>query len=182
MSPSTFEEDLPKTDFASPKDYGYATAKGKFDNKIAELMASGSQVDVLIAADTIIDFKGEVLEKPRDEAHAVEMHTRLNGQTHDVYTTAFIGIFETHGEERKLVDWDSCTGWTSVTFAERSEEQIKAYVATGDCYGKAGGYGCQGVGSSIIERTDGCFYNMWGFPLNPFCKMFEKLILKHYKQ
>ena len=96
---------------------------------------------MLIAADTIIDFKGEVLEKPRDDEHAVEMHKRLNGQTHDVYTTAFIGIYAGAGEERKLVEWDYCTGWTAVTFSDRSEEQIRAYVATGDCHGKAGGYG-----------------------------------------
>ena len=59
-----------------------------------------------------------------------------------------------------------------------TDDEIRAYVSTGESFGKAGGYGIQGIASTFVTGIEGCFYNVWGFPLAHFCNVFKELILE----
>jgi septum formation protein len=111
----------------------------------------------ILAADTIVVFGDEQLAKPLDEADAVRMLRRLSGHTHEVVTGVSL---------RKDGIAHDFAVTTLVTFADLSDAEIEAYVATGSPMDKAGAYGIQDdLGALFIERIDGCYYNVVGLPL-----------------
>ncbi len=111
---------------------------------------------VVLAADTTVVLRGEVLGKPTDAAEATAMLRRLSGQVHRVLTgVAVCG----RGEPRSEVVE------TAVTFAAMTEAQVAFYVATGEPFDKAGGYGIQGVGGAFVQRIEGSYSNVVGLPL-----------------
>ena len=111
---------------------------------------------LVIAADTIVSLDGAVMGKPHSRAEAVEMLTRLSGNTHTVYT----GFTLRKGEQ---IHTD--TEATAVTFRPLSEGEIAAYVDTGEPMDKAGAYGIQGVGALLVSGISGDYFNVMGFPV-----------------
>ncbi|MCX6648929.1 MAG: Maf family protein [Candidatus Bathyarchaeota archaeon] len=121
---------------------------------------SGNYPDrLVIAADTIVVLDGRILEKPRSRKEAKTMLRALCGRTHTVISA--IALIE---KDKKFSDIR--TEETRVTMKGLSEEEIEAYVATGEPMDKAGAYAAQGVGAIIIERVEGCFYNVVGLPMS----------------
>lgn len=116
---------------------------------------------MVVAADTVVDLDGTSLGKPRDGAEATAMLQSLSGRTHFVHT-AFAVTVGSDVIER--------TGTTEVRFWPLSHEEIAEYVATGDSMDKAGAYGIQGRGAALVERIDGDFYTVMGFPLGLFVR------------
>lgn len=112
--------------------------------------------DVLLSADTIVYDGEHVLEKPLDEADARRMISMLSGKRHAVYT----GIAAMYKGKLAI---DMCE--TFVTFRKLSEQDVAAYVATGEPMGKAGSYAVQGKGSLLVERIEGDYYNVVGLPV-----------------
>jgi septum formation protein len=114
-----------------------------------------------IAADTVVVLDNEVLEKPRDQAHALEMLKRLSGRTHWVFTAVCL-VFP-RGEKISFLEK------TAVHFLPLSEATIADYTATPAPYDKAGGYGVQDAfGMANIARIEGCYFNVMGFPASRF--------------
>ena len=109
---------------------------------------------LVISADTLVFMDGAGLGKPRDAEHAVGMLTSLSGREHQVAT----GVAMIY-RGRELVDAEV----TKVRFAALSDEEIKAYVATGEPMDKAGSYGIQGRGSVLIEGIGGIIRKNWNF-------------------
>ena len=120
----------------------YSTARGK----------------IVLGADTVVAFDGKVLGKPKDEADAFSMLSMLSGQTHEVYTGVCI-VYPKRGGMEKLV----AAARTEVRFFSLTEEQIRAYIATGSPMDKAGAYGIQDGG--LVERIQGSFSNVVGLPV-----------------
>lgn len=125
----------------------------------AEAIAKKYPDRLVVAADTIVVLDGKILEKPRSREEAKEMLRILGGRTHKVVSA--IALLE---KRRNLMDIR--TEETMVSIKRLSEEEIEAYVATGEPMDKAGAYAAQGVGAVIIEKVDGCFYNVVGLPLS----------------
>lgn len=121
---------------------------------------------VVIAADTIVVLDGEILGKPQDERAAAAMLRRLSGRTHQVYT----GLCVWGGERAQTAHVV-----TRVTFRPLSDGLIDAYVATGEPMDKAGAYGIQGKGSLLVEKIDGCYFNVVGLPLVRLSEMLEAI-------
>ncbi len=128
---------------------------------------------VVIGADTVVVLEGRILGKPVDAQEARAMLAMLSGRTHEVYTG--FALVEKPGP-RVLVDHER----TRVHFRELSAEEIDAYVATGSPMDKAGAYGIQDLSAIFVDRIEGCFYNVVGFPLarfylacREFCRMKE---------
>jgi septum formation protein len=119
---------------------------------------------LIIAADTIVYFEGNVLEKPRDVADAIRMVTQLSGRVHIVYTAIF--VHDTISG-RSLVEVEK----TFVRIKMLSQEEIYSYVLTGESMDKAGAYAAQGLGGLLLEKINGCFYNVVGLPLSLLHKM-----------
>jgi septum formation protein len=149
-----------------PLEYALMNAKEK-----AKVVSDKYPNSLVISADTIVVLGNKILEKPDDAKHALEILTQLNGKIHEVIT-AFGIIFKNKSISR--FDYER----TKVKFRKLSIDKIKEYIETGEPLDKAGGYGAQGLGSLLIEKVDGCFYNVVGFPLGKFFIMYEKLIHK----
>ena len=112
--------------------------------------------DILITADTMVFWENDRLGKPRDEADALRMLTELAGNRHTVCT----GVTVRKGGKAKAF-----TVSTDVYFRPCTEEELRAYIATGEPMDKAGAYGVQSLGALLVERIDGDFYNVMGLPV-----------------
>ena len=111
---------------------------------------------VVLGADTVVALGGAILGKPKTPAHAADMLRLLSGKTHEVFTGFCVladGRCEV-GAER-----------TEVTFYPLAEEEIQAYVATGEPMDKAGAYGIQGKGALLVQGIRGDYYNVVGLPV-----------------
>ena len=124
----------------------------------ARVVAAQEPDAVVIAADTTVVIDDEILGKPAHAAEARAMVRRLAGRTHEVFTGIAVRrggqSREAAGVERVLV-----------TVRALSEPEIVAYVATGEPMDKAGAYGIQGYGATIIERIDGDYFAVMGLSL-----------------
>jgi len=133
----------------------------------AKRVAEGMDSGIVIGADTIVVLNGTVLGKPTSEADAVRMLRLLSGKTHAVYTGLALIDVET-GKSR--VDLER----TEVTFRSLTDREIDLYVKSGSPMDKAGAYGIQDdYGAVFVERINGCFYTVVGFPLSKFYTMFN---------
>lgn len=114
------------------------------------------QDNVVLGADTIVVLDGEILGKPKDEQDAAAMLARLSGRKHTVMT----GVTIASCKKR-----DTFCEKTDVWFYPLSDEEIRAYIKTGEPMDKAGAYGIQGKGRLFVEKIDGDFYNVVGLPV-----------------
>ncbi len=122
---------------------------------------------IFITADTlVISDDGAVLGKPRDEREATLFLDRLAGNWHTVAT----GVAVAQGSPDRI---ESVLETTRVKFAAMTDDEIREYIATGEPFDKAGGYGIQGRVSIHIEKIDGCYFNVVGFPLHAFWKLWK---------
>lgn len=121
----------------------------------------------VVAADTVIDFAGSVLGKPRDAADAVAMLMRLSGKEHQVLTGICLGC----GHEKVVVVRSVAT---RVLFAPFSELVARAYVVTGEPLDKAGAYGIQGKGAFLVKEVRGSYSNVVGLPLCELLSILEE--------
>ena len=129
--------------------------------------------DTVIGADTVVALEGRILGKPADEADAFRMLRMLQGRDHAVYTGVTI--------------LKKNSGTAPVTFAERtavhvlpmSDEEIRAYIATGEPMDKAGAYGIQGRFAVYVAGIEGDYQNVVGLPVS---RLYGYLKGEHYDQ
>jgi septum formation protein len=131
-----------------------AEAKARAAAKLVSKRKSG----FIIAADTAVELDGELFGKPRDAAHAREMLAVFSGRIHHVLTGICV-LRLPDGAMRSAVER------TAVTFVALDPREIEAYVASGEPFGKAGGYAIQGRAGRYIPRIEGCYFNVVGLPL-----------------
>ena len=127
--------------------------------KKAEDVISTVSTGPVLGADTMVALGGELLGKPHDNDMAADMLRRLSGAWHSVFGGICVlwpcrGINMQFSEE------------TRVKFRNLDSEEIEAYVATGEPLDKAGAYGIQGYGSLLVERVEGCYFNVMGLPVS----------------
>ncbi len=133
--------------------------------KASDVAASFPE-SLIIGADTIVVHEGVILGKPEDEEHALEILTTLSNSIHSVYTGVTFVKTNKNGETVALHSFHE---QTKVTFSALSKDEIKAYIKSGNPMDKAGAYGIQDdLGALFVEKIDGDYYNVVGFPLNRF--------------
>lgn len=133
--------------------------------KAKDIYKKSEKQSMIVGADTVVAYQGQILGKPTDKADAKRMLTMLSGQTHEVYTGVCViedGKTKTFYEE------------TKVTFYEISDEQINHYIKTGEPMDKAGSYGIQGKAAVFIKGIEGDYYNVVGFPIARFLQEITK--------
>jgi septum formation protein len=116
---------------------------------------------LVVAADTVVDVDGEALGKPANTAEAEAMLRRLSGRAHRVHTAFALRDDRSGASFSQIVS-------TDVRFADLDEVTIRDYAASGDGLDKAGGYGIQGFAATLVERIDGDYFTVVGFPLAAF--------------
>jgi septum formation protein len=126
-------------------------ARGK-----AAAVAEADPDALVIGADTVVVIDDRILNKPVDPAEALSMLRRLRGRTHQVHTAVCItwGGRVVSGVET-----------VRVRFRAMTDAELLAYIATGEPMDKAGAYGIQGYGATIVDRIDGDFFAVMGLPL-----------------
>ena len=127
---------------------------------------------IVITADTIvISDDGQMLGKPANVSEAALFLDRLAGNWHTVATGVAIAERDPAANKDRIV---STLETTRVKFAPMTDKEIQDYIATGEPFDKAGGYGIQGRVSIFIERIEGDYFNVVGFPLHAFWKAWKK--------
>ena len=117
---------------------------------------AGDGTDTVIAADTVVCAGGRVLGKPRNAEGAFAMLKALSGRTHTVYTGVYI-----RSAQKSTVFYVA----TEVEFYPLSTDEICDYIATGEPFDKAGGYGIQSRGALLVKGIRGDYCNVVGFPV-----------------
>lgn len=130
--------------------------------KKAKAFDEDSKGSIIITADTIVAYQNEIMGKPENAAHAIEMLTKLSGTNHQVYT----GVSLTYnGEMRSFCDL------TEVFFSKLTAEQINYYVTNYPPLDKAGAYGIQDwIGMIAVESITGSYTNVMGLPTEKLYK------------
>jgi septum formation protein len=134
-----------------PREHAERLARGK-----TAVIVEREPDAVVIGADTIVVVDGDVLGKPNDDLEAVRMLARLAGRSHTVITAVAVAW---RGETR------SSSEEVGVTFHPLTRAEIDAYIATREPMDKAGAYGIQGYGATIVSRVDGDYFAVMGLPL-----------------
>ena len=122
---------------------------------------------VVVAADTVVVLRGRIMEKPRSEAGAHEMLRSLSGQVHQVITGLCVRGPDWGGAERVRAEAVS----TDVEFRVLADEEIEAYIRSGEPMDKAGAYAIQGRGAYMIRRIHGSYTNVVGLPMTELVEM-----------
>lgn len=116
----------------------------------------------ILCADTTVSLpgsiEGEILGKPNDAAHAIHILSMLSGKTHEVLTAVAITVDPNEAPIH-------LTQVSEVQFAPLSVQQIDAYIASGEPFGKAGAYGIQGIGGAFISSIRGSYSGIMGLPV-----------------
>jgi septum formation protein len=133
----------------------------------AETAAKKYADALIIAADTFVAFKGGLLGKPHTKKEAVKMLEALNGKAHSVITGFTIIDTKTNKRVSRSVE-------TRVWFKKLTKDEIEAYVGTGEPLDKAGAYAIQGMGSLIVRKIEGDYFNVIGLPLSTLTASLKK--------
>lgn len=136
---------------------------------LARMKAENVEVEeseVLLTSDTVVVNNGGILGKPKSEQEARKYLSSLSDTTHEVYTGVCL-------KANRTVDMFHVK--TEVTFYKLSEEEIDAYIETGEAWDKAGGYGIQGKGSLFVEKIHGDYYSVVGLPLSRVARELKRL-------
>lgn len=136
--------------------YVQRLAREKAAAGYAQLVRHSLPLAPVLGADTLGLLEGEILEKPRDQAHAQQMLGQLSGRTHQVITAVALQF----GSRQALR-----VSVTDVTFRELSDAEIAAYWYTGEPQDKAGSYAIQGLGAVFVKEIRGSYSGVVGLPI-----------------
>jgi len=139
--------------------------------KAAAARAAGGGGHVLLAADTCVSIDGEIFGKPVDRAHGARMLRRLAGRWHDVHTALTVSPPNDRAHEA-LVS-------TRVEFVAFDDAVIEAYWASGEPADKAGAYGIQGLGGTLVRRIEGSYSAVVGLPLAESADLLTRAGIAH---
>lgn len=174
---SNFIENLDKESFSHPCEYVKENAKQKAVEVWKRLSNSSPELrpDLVIGADTVVTMDEVIYEKPKDADDAFAILSKLSGQKHTVFTgVALVTPSQLQQQsDDPLSDNFVVTTFhegTDVNVTEMTQQMIRCYIETGEPFDKAGGYGIQGIGGSLIEGIRGDYYNVMGLPLHRLCK------------
>ncbi|MEN9343547.1 MAG: Maf-like protein [Chlamydiota bacterium] len=129
--------------------------------------------DPILTADTVVFFQGKIFNKPLDKQEAFFMLKSLSGKWHQVFTAVSL-----YYNEQVTTQCEQ----TKILMHTLSDEQIQLYHAHDPCLDKAGAYAIQGSGGLLVEKIEGCYYNVMGLPIHALQQILLKagIDLWHY--
>ena len=139
--------------------------------EIAEKKARAAAIDFpdenVVGSDTVVVVNGKILGKPKNKEEAFSMLKSLSGRSHEVITAfSFINI----NKNISYSDYEI----TKVYFKNLTDDEINWYINTKEPMDKAGAYGIQGKGAFFVEKIEGDFFSVMGFPLGKFVRFLNK--------
>jgi septum formation protein len=151
-----------------PGEYALRLARAKAEEVASRLAKELDVGDIVLGADTVVDFRGEVIGQPADDDDARAILTRLAGNRQAVVT----GVVLIEPATGRRVEG---TERTELAMSEMSETEIAAYVASGESCGKAGAYAIQETGDRYVKIVSGSHSNVVGLPMERVAAMLEEL-------
>ncbi|MDD3529828.1 MAG: Maf family protein [Gallionellaceae bacterium] len=150
--------DIDETPLAGEKALDYVVRMAHMKGRAGLMAVAGRQLPgrPVVVADTTVTLDGDILGKPATAAEAVAMLRRYAGRVHSVLTAVGVAV-----QDRVEV----AVSESEVRFRSLAEAEIAAYVATGECYDKAGGYAIQGRAAVFVEHLAGSYSGVMGLPL-----------------
>jgi septum formation protein len=164
VRPSGIEEPLAAGVPASTLATTLARAKAA---DIADRLRAGGEAALVLSADTLVVLDGQPLGKPTSRSDARAMLRALRGRSHEVVTAVVVRDAEPAG--RQLTE----AVVSQVLMRDYTDDEIAAYVATGEPDDKAGAYAVQGRGGRLVSRVDGCYTNVVGLPLRTTARLLQ---------
>jgi septum formation protein len=155
------DESLEGDRYWTPDEIVTELARRKADKAVLE---TGDPSALIIAADTIVAFGGQILGKPENPDDAVKTLASLSGKYHEVYSGICVAY-----KNKTVCGCDV----TKVKFRDIEKSEIEAYAASGDPLTKAGSYGAEGIGAAFIENIEGDFFNIAGLPVFKFVNILK---------
>ena len=137
-------------------------------NKKAYEVANENKDDFIVSADTIVSINNKILGKPKNQEDVYNMLRKLSGKSHEVITA-----FSIININKNIYYSDAEI--TKVFFNEITDAEIKWYIETKEPFDKAGSYGIQGKGALFVNKIEGDFFSVMGFPLGKFLRALKKL-------
>jgi septum formation protein len=140
----------------------------KIQAALQRLQRQQKAVRPVLCADTTVALGNMLLGKPENERHAAQMLRLLSGKTHRVLTAVAVATMRQTLSQVHI---------SHVTFIELSDQEIQAYIASGEPFGKAGAYGIQGRAGAFIRHLSGSYSGVMGLPLYETCSLLKKMEL-----
>lgn len=165
--PSDVEEKITKE---KPDEVVEELSYQKAVDVCGKLVKEGKEDFVVIGADTVVSAWGKILGKPADKADAARMLKELQGGSHQVYTGVTIA-WKYENMSPMYAIFSECT---DVTMYDMTDEEIKAYVDSGEPMDKAGAYAIQGLCAAHIHGICGDYNNVVGLPVGRLCQELKK--------
>ncbi len=153
-----FEVKVKPVDETLPEWLSYDEAVCELAYRKAKEVVLEEKEGIIIAADTVVIHRDKVLGKPADYSDAVKTLRDLSGDNHLVIT-GFCVI------DAATANVATASETTRVFFRRLTDAEIEAYVSSGEPMDKAGSYGIQGLGAVLVDRIEGCYFNVVGLPL-----------------
>ena len=136
--------------------------------KKLEQIAKNNVNEFILAADTVVELDKNIFGKPKDREEAFKFLKILSGKVHKVITAYVFKNISKNILIREVVI-------SEVKFFDLDDETINWYLDTGEPFDKAGAYGIQGYGRVLVEKIDGDYYSIMGFPISNFLKNLRKI-------
>lgn len=149
----------------SPEEYVCRLALEKAKAGLESVYSRGLNPMPVLGSDTLGLMQGEVIEKPRDRSHFIDMLSSLSSKSHQILTS--VAVVDNQTEHTILVT-------SEVTFRELSQSEIERYWETGEPRDKAGGYAIQGLGAVFVLSMQGSYSGVVGLPLLETAQLLEK--------
>ena len=136
--------------------------------KKLEQIAKNNKNKLILAADTVVELNGKIFGKPKNREEAFSFLKTLSGQIHRVITAYVFKNISKNILIKEIVV-------SEVKFFDLDDETINWYLDTGEPFDKAGAYGIQGYGRILVEKINGDFYSIMGFPISNFLENLRKI-------
>ena len=136
--------------------------------KKLEQIAKDNKNEFILAADTVVELNGKIFGKPKDMEEAFSFLKTLSGNTHKVITAYVFKNISKNILIKEIVV-------SEVKFFDLDDETINWYLDTGEPFDKAGAYGIQGYGRILVEKINGDYYSIMGFPISNFLENLRKI-------
>ena len=170
VQPSPLDEESLQTELIaldlSSTDYTHRLAQAKAHCLAVAQASSLTSTTFYLGSDTIVELDDMVLEKPKSTDQAKEMLRKLSGRDHHVHTGVAIYKVEPGSAEVTTTLVSSFVDTAQVTFTKLSDQDIEAYVQSGEPMDKAGSYGIQGIGGQFVSGLTGDFFTVMGLPMH----------------
>ena len=136
--------------------------------KKLEQIAKDNKNEFILAADTVVELNGKIFGKPKDMEEAFSFLKTLSGNTHKVITAYVFKNISKNILIKEVVI-------SEVKFLELDNEIINWYLGTAEPFDKAGAYAIQGYGRILVEKINGDYYSIMGFPISNFLENLRKI-------